>query len=263
MKGGPALAKWTIIYFVGTTFVAIFHSALLTGLVWSKLMTVADEDSLAVDGLSTQSETLAETGEKAAVHEVVVQMFESFIPQNVVYALANDSLLAIVITSIVVGYLLKPGSHILRAVQEVETLIVIIITFLIKLAPIGVFFLILPNLFRLNIADIGFNLAILIAGALAMMALHVFVILPCIYLFVVRKNPWAYWFKNSRAWITAWEPRRQLQPFQSRSSVVSSEDFQTPSSSSLYLLVASSTWMELRSTSPFVSSSWLLRKVSP
>ena len=44
----------------------------------------------------------------------------------------------------------------------------------------------------------------LIAGALAMMALHVFVILPCIYLFVVRKNPWAYWFKNSRAWITAW-----------------------------------------------------------
>ncbi|KAG4411376.1 hypothetical protein IFR04_015483 [Cadophora malorum] len=203
-KGGPALAKWTIIYFVGTTFVAIFHSALLTGLVWSKLMTVADEDSLAVDGLSTQSETLAETGEKAAVHEVVVQMFESFIPQNVVYALANDSLLAIVITSIVVGYLLKPGSHILRAVQEVETLIVIIITFLIKLAPIGVFFLILPNLFRLNIADIGFNLAILIAGALAMMALHVFVILPCIYLFVVRKNPWAYWFKNSRAWITAW-----------------------------------------------------------
>merc|ERR1712000_507840 len=35
-------------------------------------------------------------------------------------------------------------------------------------------------------------------------ALHVFVILPCIYLFVVRKNPWAYWFKNSRAWITAW-----------------------------------------------------------
>merc|ERR1712000_672303 len=177
--------------------------------------------------------------------------------------LANDSLLAIVITSIVVGYLLKPGSHILRAVQEVETLIVIIITFLIKLAPIGVFFLILPNLFRLNIADIGFNLAILIAGALAMGALHVFVILPCIYLFVVRKNPWAYWFKNSRAWITAWGTASSAATLPVTIKCCQQRGLQTPSSSSLYLLVASSTWMELRSTSPFVSSSWLLRKVSP
>ncbi|KAH7313012.1 excitatory amino acid transporter 1 [Rhexocercosporidium sp. MPI-PUGE-AT-0058] len=203
-KGGPVLAKWTITYFVGTTFVAIFHSALLTGLVWSKLMAVADEASLSTDALSSQSETLSETGKESTVHAVVVQMFESFIPQNVVYAMANDSLLAIVITSMVVGYLLKPGSAILRAVQEIESLIVVVITFLIKLAPIGVFFLILPNLFRLNISDVGFNLAILIAGSLAMMALHTFIILPLIYLFVVRKNPWAYWFKNSRAWITAW-----------------------------------------------------------
>ncbi|KAG4435828.1 hypothetical protein IFR05_008687 [Cadophora sp. M221] len=203
-KGGPVLAKWTIFYFVGTTFIAIFHSALLTGLVWSKLMTIADEDSLSTDGLSSQSETISETGQASTVHGVVVQMFESFIPQNVVFALANDSLLAIVITSIVVGYLLKPGSAILRAVQEVETLIVVVITFLIKLAPIGVFFLILPNLFRLNISDVGFNLAILIAGSLAMMALHTFIILPAIYLFVCRSNPWAYWLKNSKAWITAW-----------------------------------------------------------
>lgn len=131
-------------------------------------------------------------------------MFESFIPQNVVYALANDSLLAVLITSIVVGYLLNPGSGILRAVQEVENLIVIVITFLIKLAPIGVFFLILPSLFRLDIKDIGFNLAILIGGSLAMMALHIFIVLPGIYLFIVRRNPWAYWLKNSRARITAW-----------------------------------------------------------
>ncbi|CZT43590.1 related to excitatory amino acid transporter [Rhynchosporium secalis] len=203
-KGGPVLAKWTITYFLATTFIAIFHSALLTGLVWSKLMTIADEASLSTDGISSQSETISKNGGESTVHGVVVQMFESFIPQNVVFALANDSLLAIVITSIIVGYLLKPGSAILRVVQEIESIIVVVITFLIKLAPIGVFFLILPNLFRLDISDVGFNLAILIAGSLSMMALHTFIILPAIYLFVVRKNPWSYWFKNSKAWITAW-----------------------------------------------------------
>lgn len=199
-KGGPVLAKWTIIYFLSTTFIAIFHSALLTGLVWSKLMTVASEDSLSTEGLSSASETINDNAASSTIHGVVVNLFEQFIPQNVVYALANDSLLAILMTSIVVGYLLKPGSAILRAVQEVENLIVVVITFLIKLAPIGVFFLILPNLFRLNISDVGFNLAILIAGSLAMMFLHTFIILPAIYLFVVRKNPWSYWFKNSKAW---------------------------------------------------------------
>ena len=49
-------------------------------------------------------------------------------------------------------------------------------TFLIKLAPIGVFFLILSNLFTLDIEDIGQNLGVLVGASIVNMAIHLFVV---------------------------------------------------------------------------------------
>lgn len=119
-------------------------------------------------------------------------------------ALSTDSLLAVLITAVVVGYLLETGSAIIRVLEELEVMITKIITFLIKLAPIGVFFLILPNLFQLNLRDIGVNLGILIGGGVANMGIHLFIVLPTIFFAVTRQNPYSYWFKCSPAWLTAW-----------------------------------------------------------
>jgi Na+/H+-dicarboxylate symporter len=47
---------------------------------------------------------------------------------------------------------------------------------LIKLAPVGVFFLILSNLFKLDIADIGQNLGVLIGASIVNMAIHLFIV---------------------------------------------------------------------------------------
>lgn len=164
-------------------------------------MQVVSGDSLAVS--VEDAKTIADR-EKLEIADVVSQMFDSFIPANVVDALASDSLLAVLITAIVVGYLLNPASAIVRVLEEVEVMITKIITVLIKLAPIGVFFLILPNLFKLDIAEIGLNLGILIGGGVANMALHLFIVLPIIFFAVTRTNPYTYWFGCSRAWITAW-----------------------------------------------------------
>lgn len=92
----------------------------------------------------------------------------------------------------------------MRAVEEVEVIIMRVITVLIYLAPIGVFFLIMPNLFRLDIAEIGMNLGILIGGTLCGMVLHLFIIIPIIFFAITRQNPYALWLKCSPAWITAW-----------------------------------------------------------
>lgn len=97
-------------------------------------------------------------------HEAVVQLFETLIPQNIFKALAEDVLLSVMVISIVVGCLLKRDSPILRVVKEIEEMVLKIITFLIKLAPVGVFFLILPNMFRLDISEIGQNLGVLIGA---------------------------------------------------------------------------------------------------
>jgi Na+/H+-dicarboxylate symporter len=201
--GGAAgkLAKWTIGYYVLTTILAVAHSALMVGLVWSKLMDVVGEDLLVV---SEEDQEMVDERKDIAIHDVVQDMFYSLVPNNIVNALATDALLSVLVTAIVLGYVIKPGGAIHRAVEEVETIVLKVITVLIHLAPIGVFFLIMPNLFRLDIAEIGKNLGILIGGTLVGMFIHLFIVIPIIFFAVTRKNPYSYWMKMSPAWITAW-----------------------------------------------------------
>jgi Na+/H+-dicarboxylate symporter len=131
-------------------------------------MTVADAETIAVS--EEQQADIDERGGMAP-HDVVVQVFESFIPNNVA------SVLAVLVSAIVVGCLIKgPDSSILRAVREIEKIVMWIITFLIKLAPVGVFFLILSNLFTLNIEDIGQNLGVLVGASIVNMAIHMFIV---------------------------------------------------------------------------------------
>lgn len=166
-KGGGKLAKWTVIYYVCTTLLAIFHSTILTNFLWRTLLSEVDGQSLT----STASgQDLIDDRSETEIHQVVVDMFYSFIPNNVVAAFAQNQLLSVLITAIVLGYMIKgPDSSLLRAIKEVERIITVIITFLIKLAPIGVFFLILSNIMRLDIAQVGANLGILIGGSVATM----------------------------------------------------------------------------------------------
>lgn len=131
-------------------------------------------------------------------------MFESLIPGNVVEALATDSLLAVLVTAVVIGYVIEPRtSKILVVVQELEKIILIIIHRLIQLAPIGVFFLILPNMFKLDIKEVGQNLGVLMGGTISSLAIHLFVVLPLIFFLVTRRFPYTYWAKCSSALATA------------------------------------------------------------
>ena len=203
-RDGKKLARWTIGYYVLTTMFAVVHSMIMVDLVWRPLMVVVSGEALEVD--PSDQETIDERSSNAP-HDIVVQVFESFIPNNVVAALAEDSLLAVLVSAVVVGLMIKgPASNspLLRAVIEVEAIISVIITWLIKVAPIGVFFLILSNLMTLDIEDIGVNLGVLIGGSVTGMFIHLFVVLPILFFFFVRENPYSYWMKNSPAWITAW-----------------------------------------------------------
>ena len=201
--GGAAgkLARWTIGYYVITTIIAVAHSALLVGLVWSKLMNPVSGSALDLD---EENQKLVDERKETAIHDVVEDMFFSLVPNNIVNALATDALLSVLVTAVVLGYVIKPGGAIHRAVEEVEVIVLKVITVLIYLAPIGVFFLIMPNLFRLDIAEIGANLGILIGGTLCGMFIHLFIIIPIIFFAITRSNPYTFWVRMSPAWITAW-----------------------------------------------------------
>ncbi|KAJ4005289.1 hypothetical protein NW752_011251 [Fusarium irregulare] len=198
-NGGSLLAKWTIGYYLITTLLSITVSCIMQGLVWSKQYTLVNEGAL-----DTSDDSLPDTSERP-IYKVVEGMFFSFIPANIVGALANDELLAVIITAIIVGYLIEsPQSPIIRVAEEIERMVTKVVGFLIAAAPIGVFFLILPNLMKLDLASMGSNLGLLIGATLSTMLLHILVIVPIIFFVFTRGNAYAYWIKISPAWITAW-----------------------------------------------------------
>lgn len=199
--GGAKLARTTIGWYVITTCLAIIHSVIMVDLVWRKLMTEVGAESLAVK--EKDAKTIEER-KKTAIHEVVVQMFESLVPNNIVNALATDSLLAVLVSSVIIGYLINPRGSLMRGVEEVEKVVTKIITFLVMIAPIGVFFLILPNLFRLDLAEMGRNMGVLVGAAIAHMFFHLFVLIPALVFLVIRKNPYPIWYLSSPCWLTAW-----------------------------------------------------------
>ena len=299
--GGAKLARLAVFWYVGTTIMAVTHSMILVDLVWRKLMVVASKETLAET--SDTADGLAEDGEGTAPHDVVVTVFESFVPSNIFDALANSELLSVLVAAIVVGALIKPtNSSLLRGIREVDRIVFVIISFLIKLAPIGVFFLILANLMTLDMKDIGVNLGVLIGGkwirplmekrlisshspaSVTHMCIQIFVIIPIIFVSIVRKNPYTYWLSNSPAWVTAWVSRsfcRSTPPRASRADTLRSRAppplpppcpspcaasrtaaSPTRSPGSARPSAPSSTWTARVSTSPSSSSSSPSRKAS-
>lgn len=199
-NGGSKLAKWTIGFYVLTTVMAIVLSCIMVAVVWGPMFTEASEQDREIDPKKKYPGS-----EGNPIHVVVVQMFESLIPENVVKALAQNELLAVLVTSIIVGYLIDPeDSAIYRAVIEVEKIVTRIIATVIEWAPVGVFSLILSSILRLNLAETGINMGILIAGTLSTMAIHLFVLIPIVFFCFTRVNPYMYWIRNSSAWVTAW-----------------------------------------------------------
>lgn len=201
-RGGRSLASWTIGYYVLTTLMAIVISCIMTALVWSPMFTEAPEDDRVYKPDSTYAKSEQAT---PPLEGVVQQMFQSFIPDNVAYAAANNQLLSVLVVAIVVGYLIEDeDSSILRAAREVERMVTIVVTFIIKCSAFGVFSLILSNILKLDPAAMGKNLGVLIASTLSSMAIHLFIAVPLVFFLLTRMNPYMYWIKNSRAWITAW-----------------------------------------------------------
>lgn len=203
---GRRLAIYTVTWYVVTTLFSIGMSCVMTALVWKPLFKVVDADALGVSAADqAAADSRSATGASNPPHMVVKQMFQSFVADNIVNALATNSLLAVLIMACVVGYLIRDrNSMILKLVVEVEQMIMIVIAALIAMAPFGVFFLVLSSLLKLDIADIGENLGLLIAGTLGTMGIHVFIILPGLFFIITRQNPYSFWIKISPAWVTAW-----------------------------------------------------------
>lgn len=201
---GPRIAKWTIGYFLSLTIFAIIHSILTVSLGWSRLLTVVEGASNATATMGVDGEQSTEPREAVAPHDVIVDIFEQLVPNNLLAPLLDNALLSTMVISLVLGALLGADGALMKVVREVEGLVATVVRFLIKCAPVGVFFLILPNLFSLDIRDIGQNLGVLIGATLLSSGFQLFVVLPAVFWWFTRLNPYVYLWRISPAWCTAW-----------------------------------------------------------
>jgi len=51
-NGGRKLAKWTVLWYVGTTLIATVHSTLMVSLIWRRLFREVGAESLVKDAAS-------------------------------------------------------------------------------------------------------------------------------------------------------------------------------------------------------------------
>lgn len=205
---GASIAKWTLGYYLAFMLIAILQGTVTGALGCTQLFVQMNPEALArgmeeAEALPVPPE--AQSTEKTPAYQVVVEIFEGMVPDNIVDALASDErLLSVMIMALAVGYLLRPTSMFIKVTKEVEELIESAIDFLIRIAPIGVFFLILPNLFVFPIRQIGLNVGVLIGTCLVGMCVHLFITTSLVFLFVVRENPYVFWLRIAPAWMEAW-----------------------------------------------------------
>jgi Na+/H+-dicarboxylate symporter len=129
----------------------------------------------------------------------VVSMLFSFVPDNIIVAMANLNILGLISVSIALGIVInqlgskaKPVLKLVKATNEIVNRMIELVLYYV---PIGVCFIIISKLgesetgtFIQKLEALGLFAATVAVGLLV----HGYLIIPLIYFLCTRKNPYAY-----------------------------------------------------------------------
>ena len=125
---------------------------------------------------------------------------------NPVAALAQGSVLAIVIFALFMGVALVAGGeryrNVLTLLQELFDLTMLIVGWIMRLAPLGIMALLAKLVATESVLLLG-SLAKFIAVVIGTTLFHGIVVLPLILYLVVRMSPWRFWRGARPALVTA------------------------------------------------------------
>lgn len=188
----------TIIYYVATSFLAIF-----TGLVMVNVI----RPGKGTTPLVQTAETPDIAAEGKGLGEILYEQLLRLIPENPIAAIAQGEFLSIISFSIAFGIFTllvrgEAGEVIRRFFWAAFAVMMLMTMAIIHLAPIGVLFLILYATATQGIeifASLGWYMLAVLLG----LFVHATFILPTILHFVARRNPWEYIRAMSPALLTA------------------------------------------------------------
>ena len=184
----------TILYYISTSLIAIILGLFLTNIIKPGV-------GFPINSNSIQAKELLEapTG--------ILDMIYRIIPLNPIDALAKGDILSIIFFSILFGFAITkiPEDHKNRLNSFISALheaIMYLTGIIIKLAPIGVFGLIIKAVHHSSssiIPSIGMYMLTILLG----LSIHLLIILPCIFLFFTGISPKKHYKAMSKAMLTA------------------------------------------------------------
>ncbi len=213
------LGTKTLVYYLTTSLIAVLIGLVLVNVISPGV--VGGQPILAGGDLS------AFAGDRAAVDAKVggktggdfLDVFRAMVPDNLVGAAADGQLLGLIVVSMLVGYFLSrvirlhpdSGRAVRNVIDGIYHLTLMVTDVVLRLAPIGVFFLI-AGTFAKQFASLypdgrfeQFLTGILVfaATALAALLVHFLGVMPLVLAFVARVNPLRHYKAMTPALLTA------------------------------------------------------------
>ncbi len=126
--------------------------------------------------------------------DLIKNLFRQMFPPNVIEAASNNGqMLGLITFSILLALAItklpeKQGDHLSLSFTALNEAVIMITQWIMKVAPIGVFALILPVVYESG-GELFLKLGKYFLTVLAALALHLFVVLPALLFFMARVNP--------------------------------------------------------------------------
>lgn len=202
VKGFGRLGLKTAAFYVGSSLLAILLGLVMVNVVQPGLS--GGEPNAVIAEAFANSKGQAD---EAVLNQVdaaskrergdILAVFKSMLPENVISAAThNGQMLGVIVFSILFAVALTkiPQVEMITVrnfFKAASDAMVIITGWIMALAPIGVYALILPVVYATG-AELFLSLGKYFFTVLGALLLHLFVVLPCILHFVGKVNPWAH-----------------------------------------------------------------------
>lgn len=213
VEGFGRLGLKTVGFYMGTSLLAIFMGLLLVNAIQPGLSDGQPNETIRAAFMSQGDVASAEDQEKVATAGEkkvgdFADLFKKMVPPNIIHAASNNGqLLGLIFFSILFAIAMTrlPSDNMLPlygCIQAINDVMIRITHWIMALAPIGVFGLMLPTIFNtgpeiFQVMGWYFGTVLLALGA------HMFVVMPLVLKYYIGVNPWAHFRAMRMALLTA------------------------------------------------------------
>ncbi len=202
LVGGSTLA-----YYLGTTLLAVVLGLAIVNLIRPGEGVSAHDLRLQGDATFAKDVASKIEGRPDDVGSSFRNLLESLVPSNPIAAFVKPDILSVVVFAGVMGLALvcagEPAKPVIRGVEGTFQALIMLVTWVIWLAPFGVFCIVAARVGEMGLAAIIGPLGRYMVTVIIALTIHLFVVLPTVLAVLGRTNPYAFLWRMRKVVLTA------------------------------------------------------------